>query len=229
MLCDCDCEFDADPSDPDEATAETSWHYKRICAVLWRKRHSTYIGLRPTVISKVWGSSVSRVFSIFMLASMFSAISVETRASQILCFCPGVNRLGEVFFSKYSSNFNLAIRSRSKARFASAAARIACLDCNASAWWRSSARRSFIPSDQNWSTVKMPVATAAKAAMPSDQSMPFQDKTYHQSAYSGEGPHDIEQRTYELTVFLWVIATIIVGFVATIAILGKCFRGRKGG
>ncbi len=28
----CDCEFDADPSDPDEDTAEKAWHFLRTCS-----------------------------------------------------------------------------------------------------------------------------------------------------------------------------------------------------
>lgn len=57
--------------------------------------------------------------------------------------------------------------------------------------------------------------------------MPFHENTYHQSAYSGEGPHGIKARTYELTVFLWVMAGIIFFGVMAVAVLWSWLNKRR--
>ena len=82
-------------------------------------------------------------------------------------------------------------------------------------------------SDQNWSIVNTAIAPAAAVAIRADQINPFQEKAYHQSAYSGEGPHDIAQRTFELTIFLWAMGAILTGFLLVVLILTCCLRWRK--
>jgi hypothetical protein len=45
----CDCEFDPDPSDPEEDTLEKSWHYRRTCPAcggVWFGLHCPHDGVQ---------------------------------------------------------------------------------------------------------------------------------------------------------------------------------------
>ena len=91
----------------------------------------------------------------------------------------------------------------------------------------SSALRSQTPSDQNWTTVNVTVASAATAVMTPKPMMPFHERSYHQSAYSGDGSHDIDARTFQLGVFLWVMGGIMAALVIVVPIGMYCIRRQE--
>lgn len=173
-----------------------------------------------------WLTCTPNTAAIFCAKSKLYTVAGTAPTDGFLCngisgttsFCNCAIRVGDI------SRGALYLSSASSASFARA---FASAKETSIAWLRISAFSSLIPSDQNWMTENITVAAVAKAAIPPNQIIPFHERLYHQSAYSGEGNHDIEKRTYLLGVFLWLVGGVITVTPIAAIILWLLLRSRK--
>ena len=193
--------------------------YLIVGAAMWNRvlrQAGASHGLAPTRRYRTFGwkfgdiCPASLAGIVIVLCSIFAAPSAALSA-------PTWGGSGCGVPSNVATNTPISPVSQGSSRSDSALA-FASPNCNSRARCRSSAFASLMLSDQNWMTVNMTVAAVAAAATAPKPIIPFHERSYHQSANSGDGNHDIEARTYQLGVFLWVVGCIAIATPTGVAI-----------